>query len=351
MPGPSLLPLPPQPEGVPWPTRDWPRGEPGPGVDRERLERALDRAFGEPQPEAELGRTKALLAVHHGRLVAERYAPEVEPGARLLSWSMSKSVLHAALGILARQGRLDLRSRAPVPAWAAPDDPRGAITVDQLLRMSDGLDFVEDYVDAGRSDVIDMLFGSGKEDVAGFAAGRPLAHAPDSVFNYSSGTSNVLAGIACRAIGGGRDAVREFLRRELFGPIGMSSAEPRFDAAGTWIASSFVDASARDFARFGLLYLRDGVWEGRAILPAGWVDYARTPTPAAVEEPYGAHWWLDPDGSGAFYAGGYRGQRILVAPALDLVLVRLGETPAELAPHLVAFVREVLGAFAGGGPG
>ena len=135
--------------------------------------------------------------------------------------------------------------------------------------MSSGLAWLEDYVDAGRSDVIEMLFGSGKDDVAAFAARSELAHPPDTVWCYSSGTSNLVSAIAGRALGGGRESVEAYLRRELFERIGMRSASLRFDASGTWIGSSFVFATARDYARFGLLALRDGVWEGERVLPEG----------------------------------------------------------------------------------
>ena len=174
-----------------------------------------------------------------------------------------------------------------------------------------------------------MLYGSGKDDVAAYAASQRLVHEPGRFWSYSSGTSNVVAGIAGRAIGGGADDTLRYLQRELFDPLGMRTAKPRFDAAGTFIGSSFVFATARDFARFGLLYLRDGIWEGERLLPAGWVDHARTPTPASRGE-YGAHWWLARDGSGRFAANGYRGQYIAVDPARDLVLVRLGgSTPTQ----------------------
>ena len=124
----------------------------------------------------------------------------------------------------------------------------------------------------------------------------------------------------------------------------MASASARFDPAGTWIGSSFVFASARDFARFGLLYLRDGVWEGERVLPEGWVEYARTATPGSAGE-YGAHWWLPPGGEGMFSANGYRGQYVFVAPARDVVAVRLGESTAEQQPLVKAWLGELVARF------
>ena len=282
----------------------------------------------------------ALVVVQGGRLVAERYGPDTTPDTRLISWSMAKSITHALVGIAVRDGRLDIDAPAPVPAWAGDD--RQAITTRQLLQMRDGLDFVEDYVDAEVSHCIDMLFGSGKQDVAAYAAARPLAHAPGTTWNYSSGTSNIVARIVGEAVGEG--GVLAFIQKELFDPLGMSSAVARVDGAGTFVGSSFVDATARDFARFGLLYLRDGIWEGRRLLPAGWVDDARTFTahdPDGMFD-YGTHWWLWRDRHGSFGCHGYEGQFIVCVPDLDVVVVRLGKTPAELRPANVAHLTDVI---------
>ena len=340
---PPRLPLPPQPEGVPWPTKHWPQAEPGPDVDSARLRLALDRVFAGPAPEA-TGETQALVVVQRGVLVCERYGPELDADSTLISWSMAKSITHALVGILVGQERLDIHAPAPVPAWREAGDPRGAVTTEHLLRMVDGLDFVEDYVDEGVSHVIEMLFGAGKEDVAGYAEARPLAHEPGSWWNYSSGTSNVVSAIVGRAVAAEGDDMARFMRRELFDRIGMFSAKPRFDAAGTFIGSSYVFATARDFARFGFLYVRDGCWERERILPEGWVDHARAPTPASRGW-YGAHWWLALDGSGIFHASGYRGQYIAVDPSRDLVVVRLGGSTPEQRVRVLHFMRDVVESF------
>ena len=244
---------------------------------------------------------------------------------------MAKSVLHAVVGILVGDGRLELDTPAPVPEWAHPDDPRHAITLRHLLAMCDGLDFVEDYTDDRVSDVITMLFGDGQDDMAHFAADRPLAAPPGTRFNYSSGTSNVISGVVARTVGPGEPYAR-FLHNRLFGPIGMRSADPAFDEAGTFVASSTLHATAHDWGRFGLLYLRDGMWDGTRVLPAGWVDYARTWVAEDPDDhsPYGAHWWgVAGDERGTFRAAGYEGQSITLCPDLDLIVVRLGKTPLE----------------------
>lgn len=344
----ALVSLPSQPAGVLWPTSAWPEAAPPAGVDGDQLERLLDTTFGDPQPPTTV-QTNAMLVVHSGQIVAERYAGDFGPGDRQLSWSMAKSMLHAAVGILVGDGRLDVSQRAVVPEWRTPGDARAKITLDSLLHMTPGLRFNEDYVDEQVSDVIKMLFAPGVDDAAAFAASFPLDHPPDTVSNYSSGSSNIISAIVKRLVGAGDEYVA-FLRRELFAPIGMTTAEPKCDASGTWIGSSYCDATPRDFARFGLLYMRDGVWDGNRILPRGWVDYARTPAPSQptdqIDRGYGAHWWLlNDDDHGAFFASGYVGQMIMVVPGLDLIIVRNGNTPVGRRLHVMKLVREIISLF------
>jgi CubicO group peptidase (beta-lactamase class C family) len=348
----SLVPLPPQPAGMPWPTDEWPEGAPPAGV---ALEELLDRVCDDGGP---LATTHAVVVVHRGRLIAERYQGRLEhfdrppepvtPQTPLLSWSMAKSVLHAAVGLLIGEGRFALTSPAGIPEWSDPTDPRRAITLNDLLTMRDGLDFVEDYVDERISDVIEMLFGRGRRDTAHFAADRALAAPPGARFNYSSGTSNIISSMVA-AVVGRNEGTRRFLNERLFSPLGMRTATPEFDEAGTWVASSYVRATARDFARFGLLYLRDGVWDGVRLLPLGWVDHGRTMgSDDPMDGPYGAHWWgVAGDTLGTFRASGYEGQTITVCPALDLIVVRLGKTPAGHYPDLTRWRADVVGAFAG----
>ena len=351
----ELVALPAQPPGVPWPTTEWPTGPVPGGVDLTPL---LDEVF---DPDGPLATTFAVLVVQGGRIVTERYAGALEhfdtpptpvtEETPLLSWSMAKSVLHAVVGLLVADGRLDLDAPAGVPEWSDAGDPRHAITLRQLLAMRDGLDWVEDYVDDRVSDVIQMLFGAGQEDMAHFAADRPLAAEPGGRFNYSSGTSNIVSGIVARTVGPGEDYAR-FLHDRLFAPLGMTSADPEFDAAGTWAASSYLRATARDWARFGLLYLRGGSWDGGRLLPPGWVDYGRTMVSRDPEDdsPYGAHWWgVAGDDLGTFRASGYEAQSITICPPLDLVVVRLGKTPLEREPNLVPWRAAMVGAFAGAG--
>ena len=348
-----LVPLPAAPADTPWPTDGWVEGAAPSGV-----RAPLDALVGSIATDsARYGDTYAVVVVHEGRLVGERYggalpkwdrpSESVARDTLLLSWSMAKSVLHAAVGVLVERGVLALDEPAPVPEWSAASDPRHAITLEHLLTMRDGLEFAEDYVDAGVSNVMEMLFTDANHDVAHYAASRPLAHPPDAVFNYSSGTTNIVSGIVARTVGPG-DAYGQFLRDVLFDPIGMTTAEPRFDGVGTFIASSYVYATARDFAKFGLLYLRDGVWNGRRVLPAGWVDHGRRIRSRDPDDGrcYGAHWWVVGDEHGTFWANGYEGQSILLCPALDLVVVRLGRSERAHYPALFAWRAAVVAAFA-----
>jgi CubicO group peptidase (beta-lactamase class C family) len=333
----TLIPLPAQPADTPWPTADWPEGAPLPAPIANRL----DAAFA---AEDVLGPTDALLIVQGGRIRFERYGVGKGPDDTYPSWSKAKSITQALVGLAVAEGRLDIHAPAPVAAWRGDGDPRGAITLDQLLRMSSGLEFVEDYVPGSISHVIDMLFGAGQADVAAYAAALPLIHPPGSQWAYASGTTNIIARILQDVLGLNGEAFEAHMRSALFEPLGMKTPLPKFDAAGTFIGSSFCYASARDFARFGLLYLRGGVWEGEPFLPADWVDYARTPTPVPRTEElgYGAQWWLGLGGPGSFSANGYEGQYTLLVPDLDLILVRHGRTPLELKDNLAAWVRETV---------
>ncbi len=335
-----------------WPGDDWAEGPQLTG-DPAALAAVLDPPFSvESTPE--LGRSLAFVAVQGGRIVAERYGPGIDASTTLISWSMAKSVTQAAVGILVRDGLLDPDAPAAVPEWQGRDDPRRHITVRDLLAMRSGLRFVEDYVDDSRSDCLEMLWGSGADDVAGYAASLPLEHPVGSVFNYSSGTTNILSRLVGDVVAGGpgrggRRTTERFLRERILEPLGMRSATVTFDAAGTWVGSSYLFATARDFARFGLWYLRGGRWVGGELLDPAWIDAARTWRSADQETGwgYGEHWWVRGDDLGTFWANGYEGQLTMCVPALDLVVVRLGKTPSELRPHRERFVGAVLDCFRG----
>lgn len=326
--------LPQQPADCPWPTADWHRREPA-VQDNAAWQKYLAQAFQLRNGE---GLTHALLVVQGGALVHEQYDHGASNAYLQYSWSMAKSFTHALAGMLVADNKLDLYGPAAVPEWQAVDDPRQAISLDHLLRMRDGLNFVEDYVDDQTSDVMPMLFVEGRQDTGAYTAAKPLAHPPGSRFNYSSGTTNIICRLLGQVIGNGPTGMLNFMQQRLFEPTGMISPTPKFDNAGTFIGSSYLLATAQDFAKFGLLYLRGGRWEDQQLLPADWVDYARSESYRDADQAYGAHWWLhpDPERNGWFFASGYDGQRILVVPEKDVVVVRCGRTDAEHSPAIWA---------------
>lgn len=336
-----------------WPQGDAPSGTPRPDdVDEEKLAAAMAFAF-KGDPPSERRGTRAVIVVYKGEIVAEQYADGFSRDTRLIGWSMTKSITGALIGILVHQGKLDIMQPAPVPAWHGEGDPRNAITVDMLLRMSSGLEFDENYY-SPFADASPMLFHY--VSTAAYAAAKPLQYEPDTKWYYSSGTSNIVQQIVRDTIGND-EAYHHFPYRELFGKIGMRSAFLEADCAGTFVGSSYFYATTRDYARFGLLFLNDGVWNGERILAEGWVEYSRTPTKTCPEKRYGAHWWLptpsdhsQADRAGValpedtFCAAGHEGQFIYVVPSRDLVIVRLGLSKGEHAEFNACYI-EFLKAF------
>jgi CubicO group peptidase (beta-lactamase class C family) len=314
-------------------------------VDQDELDAAVEEAFNGGGEE----RVRAFLIVYGGAVVYERYSPNPDDGRDLIgpSYSVSKSVLSTFVGILVRDGLLDIHAPASVAEWHVdPDDPRAAITVEHMLHMATGIPWIEDPGQGSTpGDTGSNLGEMGNyPDRSAYAASLELVDAPGTVFNYSSGTSMVLARVFGDLVGSGRDGIRAFMDQELLDRIGMTSVATEFDQAGHWIGAHSADATARDFARLGLLYLRGGVWDGETIIPRSWVEYSWTPSPASAE--YGAHWWLDPSRPGVASAIGAFGQFIVVDPAHDLVVVQLSELPWEgdrsLVDHVLDTFAEVV---------
>lgn len=344
VPPPEFAPLPKQPAGVPFPTKEWPIGTLD-VAQKSKLDAAIDKAFDNSAPA--LGETRAILVVKGGKIIAEKYGEGFNKDSKLNSWSMAKSITSALFAIAMGDGKLSLDTKIQDPHWRS-DDARNEITYRDALHMTDGLNWREkNYADPLHNDAAIMLFGKGREDVVKYVTSRPKKHESGKVWNYSSGTTNLISAGISRSLGprtpqdpNGSDKYRNFMFKNLFHAIGMNDTAPEFDAAGNFYAGSLVQASARDFARFGLLHLRDGVWDGKRILPEGWVSFIRTPTKAEGAEAYGAHWWLSPpDKSGllkngpydSFEAQGHDGQVIAIIPSKDLVIVRLGLSPDKNA--------------------
>jgi len=299
------------------------------------LRQALDRVF-EETPRPPHRHTQAIVVVHRDRVIAERYADGIGVDTPLPGWSATKSVTNALLGILVRQGRLDMNAPAPIAAWDYPADPRHAITPDQLLRMTSGLDAGQTLHDTSPFDpAARMLFV--EHDMAAFAERMPLRDAPGTRWNYTDPNTLLLSRIVRNAAGGDAARTLAFMHRELFDKLGMRHATVEFDGAGTPIGGSHVWAPARDWARLGLLYLHDGVVGGERVLPPGWVEYSARATPGAGFAGYGAGFWTNrDDGEGAryriaagmpadaFMARGSHGQYVVIVPSQQLVIVRMG---------------------------
>ena len=329
-----MPPFPAQPNDVPWPTGEWVVAEWPSQVDKAIVDEATDAAFADGAPD----RVRAVVIVHQGAIVYERYSPSATDGPDVVmpSYSMAKSVASALIGVLVRDGELELEQAAPVAEWHAdPEDPRAAITVGQMLHMSTGMEW-SDGLDAGTS--MSALVAS--PDAAGYAAAQELTWEPGERFEYNSGTSTLLARIVGDVAGEDPGDMRAFMEAELFDVIGMDPIETQFDDAGTWMGAFSADTTTRGYAKFGLLHLRGGQWDGVQILPEAWVDFVRTPSPTNPE--YGGHWWLDITRPGMFHAIGIRGNVITVDPAHDLVIVQLGTVPGPLPlEHFEA----IMGAF------
>jgi CubicO group peptidase (beta-lactamase class C family) len=306
-----------------------------------QLEAALDRAFAEPAAPP-FRRTKAVLVLKDGRVIAERYANGYGIDTPILGFSATKSVISALTGIAVRKGMLTLDQPAPVAAWQAADDPRHAITVDQLLRHTAGLALgssLQASLGAALEPVNRMKFM--EPDMAKYAESVGLATPPGSAWNYNDGNYIILSRLIRDAVGGHASDLLRFARQELFGPLGMHNVTLEFDAAGNAEGSGQMLATARDWARFGMLYLDDGVVAGKRILPEGWVKYSAAPVPApGAWVGYGAGFWTNQGDSfgahyriehgwprDAFFAKGTIGQYVIVIPSERLMIVRLGVSP------------------------
>ncbi len=292
----------------------------------------------------DVGETRALLVLRDGAPIYERYGDGFDRNSKLISWSMAKSITAVLTGFLVADGQLSLDSPAPVAAWQRTGDPRGAITLRNLLHMSSGLEHVETGDPVWKGDTVAMLFGDGAQDMAGFAEAKPAAAKPDEIFNYSSATSVILADILADTLtpsqnpDARRDAMLDFIHGRLTEPLGMTSLTPEFDAKGTMIGGSVMHATARDYARFGEFLRNHGVVNGQRLLPETWMQFMLTPSQG--DPGYGGHLWLNrrrPPGSDAalwpdrgpndlFACIGHQGQYIIVSPSQRVTIVRLGIT-------------------------
>ena len=312
--------LPENPDTIPWPAGDLVTGGIPEGVNMDKLNTAISRAFADTIPHKG---TFAVMVVYKGQPVVEKYKDGFSAKNRFLSWSMAKSFTNALTGILVKEGKLDINKPAGLPEWQ--NDDRRGITIASLMNMNSGLDWNEDY--GNQSDVNNMLHKEG--DFGAFAMGKKLTSPVGTKWYYSSGATNIVSLIIRRTLGNDSDYYA-FPRTALFNRIGMRSAIFEVDASGTFVGSSYLYATMRDYARFGLLYLNKGNWLGEQILPEGWTDFSSSEA-AGSEGQYGAFFWINKSGTlypdvprDMYCCRGHDGQYIYIIPSKQLVVVRTG---------------------------
>ncbi|MCZ8135790.1 MAG: serine hydrolase [Porphyrobacter sp.] len=327
------------------------------GAPKDQLARQIDEIFTAPG----VGETRAVVLMANGKIAAERYAPGYDADTRFVSWSMAKTVTGVLIGMLVSDGLLALDAPAPVPLWQRPGDPRAAITLRHLLQMRSGLRHTESGEPPYESSEVRMIFLDGRDDMARWAEEQPLEAAPGKQFEYSSNTSVILADIAARALTTSdkpearRKAVADYLQARLFGPLGMASMVPEFDASGTLIGGSLMHATARDWAKLGeMLRLKGRAPGGEQLVPSRWVEAMVTPSPARAN--YGFQTWLNrelPEGEeqplfpdrapkSLFSLIGHMGQYVLVSPEQRVTLVRLGHSGSAERQAMLQQAADVL---------
>lgn len=326
-----------------WPLGDQVNPADSSGFDAAALDQAVAAMFDEKWPSPL--QTTSVLVVHKGKIVAEAYDNGASADTPLLGWSMTKSVTGMLIGLLVDQGRIDLDAPAPIPEWQGTD--KAAITTRQLLNMASGIENNENY--KGLSDVSQMLYL--ESDQLAFATGQALVHEPGTVFDYSTPEANRLAAVL-RNVLGSQQAVYDFYQTELFHKLSIHSAFIEFDASGGMVGGAYGYMTTRDWAKLGLLYLNDGVWDGERVFTASWMRTALAPSAAASH--YGAQLWLNTGGErwydlpeDIFYFMGHQGQRVIMVPSKDLVIVRTGVTEDyELQKQAISeFLHQVIAAF------
>ncbi|MEX6632115.1 serine hydrolase domain-containing protein [Hyphococcus lacteus] len=336
---------------------EWPLARPISGealdyVDYAAVDFAITQSF-----EENTTNQRSFLVIVDGKIIDEMYAEGFSETTPFLSWSMAKSVTASLVGAAVLNGYVDIEAPIPVPEWAG-DDAKSRITWNDMLRMQSGLSFEENYDDP-RSDVNRMLFE--RPDAGGAASHSNAEYAPGEVWYYSSGTTNLIARTLRQVMKEQGVDFYQFAHDALLDPIGAESVVLEPDASGSFIGSSYVYATARDWARLGQLYLDDGIWDGVRLLPEGWSEYVTSPTTAADRQ-YGAHFWLNLDGAdgrerfipglpeSAYYMGGHEGQYVVIVPDKKMVMVRTGMTRGRPAmPEVAPLFSDVYGAV-GRGP-
>jgi len=294
-------------------------------IDYSKLNRVVTNAFdisGENDK-----RTRAVLVIYKDRIIAEQYGTGFNKNSKICGWSMTKSITATCFGILQKQGKMNIMQRAPIEEWA--NDERSKITINDLLHMNSGLEWNEDY--SKLSDAVKMLYLA--DDMTKSQIDKPLVGKPNATYYYSSGTSNLLSGILRQQFKTHQEYL-DFWYTDFIDKIGMNSMVIETDMAGNYVGSSYSWATTRDWAKFGLLYLHKGNWNGEQLFDESWAKYVSTPTNGSKGD-YGGHFWLNaggryPDAPRDLYsANGFQGQKVFIIPSKDLVIVRMGLTNDE----------------------
>ncbi len=295
--------------------------------------------------------TRALVVVHKGRIIGERYAEGFSKNTPQISWSQGKSITSALIGILGHQGELSVDDRAPVSEWHGEGDPRRAIHVKHLLRMSSGLDFKNYGIDNPNSWTTENEHFRIYHDAINIfehAVDQPLEIPPDSQFRYRNSDPLTLGRIIRQIVEARGDSYLAFPREALFDKIGARDYVLETDAYGNFIMTGYDYGSAMDWTRFGLLHLWDGVLEGERLLPEDWIDFITEPAPGDPSKGYGGLFWLNRGGAldrvpeDAYWASGFMGQRTTIIPSRDMVVVRLGPSPEGFSDYINEFIGRVL---------
>jgi hypothetical protein len=284
-------------------------------VDYRKLNETVNSIFGK-------NKSRAVVVTYKDQIILEQYSDGFSKDSRILGWSMTKSIMSTVFGVLEHQNKIDIQSKAPITSWQ--NDARKNITINNLLQMNSGLEWDENYDEI--SDATKMLFL--ERDMTKMQKEKPLSYETNASWNYSSGTSNLLSGILRNQFKTHQEYL-DFWYTDFIDKIGMNSMVVETDLTGNYVASSYAWATARDWAKFGLLYLHNGDWNGEALFTKKWVDYVTTPTPTS-NGTYGAQFWLNAENQfkdvpkNMYYADGYQGQRVYVLPDQELVIVRFG---------------------------
>lgn len=320
------------------------------GVDYPALNKIVNGAFDDTINIEGGKNTRAVLVHYNGNLIAEKYSEGFHGDLPLRGMSMTKSIISALAGVLVYQGKLDIQATTGLPAYENAKDARKDITIDQILKMTAGYDYDEAYESDPRNLLNKMLMTQG--DMADFADDVPLRATPGETWDYQTVHSVLLSKIV-RNHAGSFDAYMKLVHEDFFDKAGMHHSFLQADASGTFIGGAFAYASPRDWMRFGLLYLNDGLNEnGERILAEDWVKYTNTPSEASLKsQGYGAQFWLNAKSKNQwipnapedmFAAKGHYGQYVVIIPSLDLVIVRLGQTYNKAAFDIDKFIVEVL---------